>query len=134
MAAEISSHRVRPVSRDRSSAQAAATSRKVSSASGLLNRNISTATGVSAATRAAIRPATGPATRRTVANSTPAVATPSSAWGSSRLQELTPKIRPERSISHSEAGGLSTVMKLPASKEPKKKAFQLLVPASTAAE
>ena len=34
---------------------------------------------------------------------------------------------------HRAAGDLSTVMKLDASKEPKKKAFQLLVPAWTAA-
>ena len=33
-----------------------------------------------------------------------------------------------------EAGGLSTVMKFEASNEPKKNAFQLLAPASTAAE
>ncbi len=34
----------------------------------------------------------------------------------------------------SEAGGLSTVMKFDASKDPKKKAFHDLVPAWTAAE
>ena len=49
------------------------------------------------------------------------------------LQELTPKIRAERSITHSEAGGLSTVMKFDESKEPKKNAFQLWVAACTAA-
>jgi hypothetical protein len=48
-------------------------------------------------------------------------------------QELKPKIRPGSSIAHSEAGVLSTVMKLDASKEPKKNAFQLLVPDWTAA-
>ena len=37
-------------------------------------------------------------------------------------------------MTQSAAGGLSTVMKLEASNEPKKKAFQLLVPAWTAAE
>ena len=36
-------------------------------------------------------------------------------------------------MTQSAAGGLSTVMKLDASKEPKKKAFQLLVPGLTAA-
>ena len=36
-------------------------------------------------------------------------------------------------ISHSEAGGLSTVMKFEESIEPKKNAFQLFVPAWTAA-
>ena len=50
------------------------------------------------------------------------------------LQELSPNIRAERSMTHSEAGGLSTVMKLEESDEPKKKAFQLLLPAWTAAE
>ncbi len=34
---------------------------------------------------------------------------------------------------HSAAGGLSTVIELPASSEPKSRAFQLLVPACTAA-
>ena len=43
-------------------------------------------------------------------------------------------MRAEMSMTHRNAGGLSTVMKLEASKEPKKKAFQLLVPACTAAE
>ena len=42
------------------------------------------------------------------------------------LHELRPKIRAESSITHSEAGGLSTVMKLAASDDPKKNAFQLL--------
>ena len=36
-------------------------------------------------------------------------------------------------MTHSDAGGLSTVMALPPSKEPKKKAFQLVDPACTAA-
>ncbi len=49
------------------------------------------------------------------------------------LQLLNPKMRPDSAITHSEAGGLSTVMKLEESIEPKKKAFQLLVPACTAA-
>ncbi len=38
------------------------------------------------------------------------------------------------SIGHNDSGGLSTVMKLEASEEPKKNAFQLFVPACTAAE
>ncbi len=50
------------------------------------------------------------------------------------LHELTPKIRAEISITHNAAGGLSTVMKFEASEEPKKNAFQLFVPAWTAAE
>ena len=40
-----------------------------------------------------------------------------------------PNIRPERAITHSEAGGLSTVMKFDWSIDPKKKAFQLFVAA-----
>ncbi len=62
------------------------------------------------------------------------MATPSSAWGARTLQEFSPKIRAEISIGHKNAGGLSTVMKFDESEEPKKKAFQLLVPAWTAAE
>jgi len=49
------------------------------------------------------------------------------------LQEVNPKIRAERICTHRAAGGLSTVMKLPGSIEPKKNAFQLFVPALTAA-
>ena len=48
-------------------AQAPSAMRKVSSASGLLNRNISTATGVSAMTAPAMRPAAAPKLRLTVA-------------------------------------------------------------------
>jgi len=49
------------------------------------------------------------------------------------LQLLKPKTRPDSSMTHSDAGGLSTVIRLPESNEPKKNAFQLLVPACTAA-
>ena len=45
------------------------------------------------------------------------------------LHELSPKIRAEISMTHKAAGGLSTVMKFEASDDPKKNAFQLLVPA-----
>ena len=62
------------------------------------------------------------------------MATPSSACGASMLHELSPKIRAEISIGHRKAGGLSTVMKLDESEEPKNIAFQLFVPAWTAAE
>jgi hypothetical protein len=48
-------------------AYAPATSSSTSSASGLLKRNMSTATGVSAKTAPASSPATGPDQRRTVA-------------------------------------------------------------------
>jgi hypothetical protein len=46
---------------------------------------------------------------------------------------LKPKIRPDRAMTHSDAGGLSTVIELPESSEPNSRAFQLLVPAWTAA-
>ena len=49
------------------------------------------------------------------------------------LQLEKPKILPESSITHSAAGGLSTVMNDPGSSEPKKNAFQLSVPLFTAA-
>ena len=42
--------------------------------------------------------------------------------------------RAEISMTHSDAGGLSTVMKFAASDDPKKNAFQLFDPAWTAAE
>ncbi len=104
-----------------------------SSASGLLKRNIRVATGVSASTAPAMIAAAGPDQRRTVAYSTPTQATPSRACGTSMLHELKPKRRPDSSITHSEAGVLSTVMKLPESSEPNRNAFQLFVPAWTAA-
>ena len=112
------SHFVRPDSIARVVAQAPATISSTSSASGLLKRNISTATGVSADTAPAIRPAAGPYQRRTVAKSRPTVATPISACGTRRLHAFTPKIRAESAITHSEAGVLSTVIEFAASDEP----------------
>ena len=50
------------------------------------------------------------------------------------LQAFTPNTRADKDIIHSEAGGLSTVMKLAPSNDPKKNAFQLVDPACTAAE
>ena len=50
------------------------------------------------------------------------------------LHEFTPKMRAEMSMTHSDAGALSTVIEFPASSEPKKNAFQLFVPACTAIE
>jgi hypothetical protein len=95
---------------------------------------MTTATGVSVRASAATRPATAPKERRTASKSRATESTPASASGSSRLQALSPKSRAERPITQSASGGLSTVMKLPASSEPKKKAFQLWVAACTAAE
>src|SRR5438309_10745315 len=95
-----------------------------SSASGLSNRNISTATGVSASTAPARRPAPGPATRRTARYSTPTVATPMSASGTRIDHDERPNSRTESSMTHSDAGGLSTVIELPASEAPEKNASQ----------
>ena len=121
-------------SRARGSTQYAATTiSSVISASGLLKRNISAATGVIASRPPASRPAQCPNQRLTVACSSQTASTPSIACGASIDQELKPNSRPAISIGHSEAGGLSTVMKLAESNEPKKNAFQLFVPACTAA-
>jgi hypothetical protein len=49
------------------------------------------------------------------------------------LQLEKPRSRPDRPITHSEAGGLSTVMKLLGSNEPKNHAFQSIEPAWAAA-
>ena len=50
------------------------------------------------------------------------------------LHELRPKMRTDRPMIHNEAGGLSTVIALAASDEPKNQAFQLCEPACAAAE
>ena len=125
--------RVLAVSIARIMQYAAATSRRTSSASGLLNRNISAATGVSASTAPAIRPAAGPLVRRTVAYNSATAATPISACGSSIVNALNPNSLPDKPITHSAAGGLSTVIALPASSDPNSKAFQSCVPACAAA-
>ncbi len=98
-----------------------------------MKRNISAATGVSAKIAPASRPAPGPNQRLIEAYSSPTAATPSSACGTSMLQLLKPNMRPDSAITHSDAGGLSTVMKFEESSEPKKNDFQLSVPACTAA-
>ena len=100
----------------------------------MLNRKMRTAAGVSAMTTAAIDPATGPKERRTTAKRTATVATPASASGTRMLQELRPKSRTERPMSIVARGGLSTVMKFAASKEPKNQADQLCDAARAAAE
>ena len=105
---------------------------QTSSASGLLKRNISAATGVSASTAPASSPAPAPNQRLTAREQADG-GTPSSACGTSMLELEKPKMRPDSAITHSEAGGLSTVMKFDESSEPKKNAFQLFVPACTAA-
>ena len=135
------SHQVRPCSSARVTQYAATTTSSTMNASGLSNRKMRTAAGVSAIAAPAISPAAAPArpparprtARRTVAHSSPAAATPSSACGTSSDQLLKPKIRPDSPMTQSDAGGLSTVMKFEESSEPKNHAFQFSVPACTAA-
>ncbi len=107
---------------------AAATSSSTSRASGLLNRNINAATGVSANTAPASSAAPSPLTRRTAAYSSATAPTPSSACGTSTLHELSPNSRTDTSITHSAAGVLSTVMALAASLDPNSIAVQLARP------
>ncbi len=99
----------------------------------MFTRPTATVIGVSASANAATRPATSPATRRTVANSTPTAAIVHSACGS-RIEKLEkPNTRAESPISINDSGGLSTVMKLPGSIDPKNQAFQLSAPERAAA-
>lgn len=128
-----SNQRQRPSATARVIAHAAPIIRNTSSASGLLNRNISTATGVTARAVPAINPAAGPNDLRTVAHNSATLATPSRTCGTSMLQLLSPNSRTESSITHSEAGGLSTVIELAASEEPKKNASHDCEPACIAA-
>ena len=59
--------------------------------------------------------------------------TPAAACGNRMLHELKPNTRADSDCTQKAAGGLSTVMNDPGSMAPKKKAFQLFVPALTAA-
>ena len=62
------------------------------------------------------------------------MATPISASGTRMLHEDSPKILTDRPITHSDSGGLSTVIEPAMSEEPKKNAFQDSEPAWAAAE
>src|SRR3954469_2339374 len=124
---------VRPVSIARTTSQAEATISRTSSASGMSTRAIATVIGEIASAAAAASPATGPNTRRTVAYSSATAAIVSSACGSSMENDEKPNARADRPMSHSDSGGLSTVMKLPGSSEPKNIAFQLSLADFTAA-
>ena len=115
--------------------------RVTSSASGLLNRNISAATGETAnsapAPNAAAFSIPVPTWERkpilvewTMSRTlTPARRT----CGRSIENEENPKTRALSAMSHSAAGGLSTVIAFAESSEPKRKASQFSVPAWTAA-
>ena len=94
---------------------------------------MSAATGVVINTMPAAMPAALPHARRTVAYSKYVHTTPMSACGNRIANELRPSKRTESAMSQMDAGGLSTVMALPASRLPHKKASQLLEPACAAA-
>ncbi len=127
-------HRIEPASVARSVAHTARAMSRVSRASGLLKRNISTATGVRAMTSPPSRAAPWPNRRRTVAWTTATVPTPMRTWGSRMANELRPNSRTDRAMTHRAAGGLSTVIALLASKLPQKNADHESAPACTAAE
>jgi hypothetical protein len=113
---------------------AAATSSNTSKASGLLNRNINAATGVSANAAPASNAAPSPPTRRTAAYKSATAPTPSNACGTSTLHGFKPNSRTDTSMTHSAAGVLSTVIALAASLDPNSIAVQSLAPACAAAE
>ncbi len=126
-------HRAPLASNARTVQYAAAVINNTIAASGLLNRNIRTATGVNASAAPARSPALGPLIRVTAAYSSATAPTAISAWGISMLALLKPNSWPERPITHCESGGLSTVMKLWVSSEPNSNASQFDEPACTAA-
>jgi hypothetical protein len=132
------SHRHDAVATARVRQYAATVRSSTRKASGLLNRNISAAAGVAASTAPASSPATVPwrgsvTVRRTAANSTATAATPITACGPSTDQLFMPNSRTDSPVTHSAPGGLSTVMKSPASSAPKNHADQLCAPACAAA-
>lgn len=89
---------------------AASVMSSTSRASGLLNRNVSAATGVVTNRAPASTPNHVPQTRRAIRKTMNVVATPMIAWGSRIEKELSPNRRTESAMSQMDAGGLSTVM------------------------
>ena len=110
--------RVPPSSSARTMHHSAATQHRISSASGLLWREIATVIGVSASTRPPANPAARPNRRRTRSYTSQTVATPISACGTSSAHELKPNARAESAWTQRASGGLSTVMTPAASNEP----------------
>ena len=89
---------------------------------------------MSAKAAPAITPASGPSCRLTAACSMRTDATPASAWGRSTANGLSPRIRTDRPIAHTDTGGLSMVMNDAASSDPKNHADRLWLAACAAAE
>lgn len=111
-----------------SSAAAPSSIRKTRIGSGLVSRVMATVIGVSVRASAETVAATAPKSRLTSRYSSATEPVPTATIGSVNCQVPYPKTRADRPITHRANGGLSTVMKLPASRAPKKNAFQLLVP------
>jgi hypothetical protein len=120
---------VRPDSIARVTAHAEQMSSRTSSASGLLKRPTRTATGVSASISAARIAARWPSVRRTMLWSTSTDATPQSAFGSSMLKLLKPKIRADSDIIQTASGVLSMLTYWLRSTALKNIADQLRLPA-----
>ncbi|SQC30255.1 Uncharacterised protein [Rothia kristinae] len=78
-------------------------------------------------------PGPRPTARATEAYTSATEATPMSTSGTIRDQVDSPNSFTDSAIGHREAGGLSTVMELPMSEEPNRKASQLSAPAWAAA-
>src|SRR4051794_13008842 len=113
-----SSQRTRPSSSPRTSAHSAPITQSTSSASGLLWRETVPAIGVSASTAPAAKPPARPKRRATRSYTSATDATPISACGTRTLSECQPKIRTDSACTHSDKGGLSTVMTPVGSSEP----------------
>ena len=114
-------------------ASAARTSSKIIRVSEMFPRLRATVAGLTARTIAAIRPAAGPASRRTAWYSTSTVRTPSMACGATIAQVCTPKARTDRAWIQNAPGSLSRVMVPAGSKAPKMKSCQLMDMLRTAA-
>ena len=84
-------------------------------------REVITSTGSTASASAAARPAAGPHSRRTHANSSGTVAVPANASGSLSVVEENPNSFTLTTCSHRSTGGLSIDTLAPGSKAPKKK-------------
>jgi hypothetical protein len=92
-----------------------------------------TVAGLTANTIAAIRPAAGPASRRTARYRTSTVRTPSTACGATIAQVCSPKARTARAWIQNAPGSLSSVIVPAGSKAPKMKSCQLIDMLRTAA-
>ena len=89
-----------------------------SSASGLLWREIATVIGVSASVRPAANAAARPKRRSAMSYTSPTVAMPIKACGTSSDHDENPKARADSACTHSASGGLSTVCTPAASNAP----------------